>query len=306
MNYLVIFLLIIVSTNVSAETHPRSGPLDPRLKTIAYNERDVVKVVGHYGFQTTIEFSTNESIENISIGDSIAWQVVPNQRGNLLFIKPIEENAQTNLTVVTSFLVGTEHIKNRIYNFSLDAKQRDSHASNNFTWHIKYRYQDSDNSGVISLTPDYLADLEVLKRVNDRKSVFGDDLDSLRDVSLTKDSFDLNPELLNYSYSFAGDTSQVPLRIFDNGEFTFFKFKPSVEKPAIFSVDKNQTESIINASRHGEFYVVHRVGRQFTLRNGDVVTCIFNEELPVKNKTIIPHKDDYKPDEKAIELSLRD
>ena len=306
MKYLVTFLLITVSINISAETYPRSGPLDPRLKTITYNERDVVKVVGHYGFQTTIEFSTNESIENISIGDSIAWQVVPNQRGNLLFIKPIEENAQTNLTVVTSYLVGTEHIKNRIYNFSLDAKQRDSHKSKNFTWHIKYQYQDGDNSGVISLTPNYLADLEQLKSVNGRRSVFGDDLDSLREVSLTKDSFDLNPELLNYSYTFAGDSSQVPLRIFDNGEFTFFKFNTTVEKPAIFSVDKNQTESIINASRHGEFYVVHRVGRQFTLRNGDLVTCIFNEELPRENETIIPHRDNYKPDQKDIELSLRD
>ena len=67
------------------------------------------------------------------------------------------------------------------------------------------------------------------------------------------------------------------MKIFDNGTFTYFEFDQRTDSPAIFLVDANQNESLVNGVREGKYVVVHRVGQQFTLRNGDVVTCIFND-----------------------------
>ncbi len=53
------------------------------------------------GYQLTVEFAPDERIENVAVGDSGAWQVTPNKRGDRLFIKAVGQGVTTNLTVVT-------------------------------------------------------------------------------------------------------------------------------------------------------------------------------------------------------------
>ena len=84
----------------AAET-PKPGAVDPRIRTIAYDEEEVVTLIGYLGYQMMIEFATNERIENVSIGDALGWQITPNHKANLLFIKPIDLASPTNMTVVT-------------------------------------------------------------------------------------------------------------------------------------------------------------------------------------------------------------
>ena len=56
---------------------------------------------GWFGYQLMLEFEPDERIENVSIGDALGWQVTPNRRANLLFLKPVDRTAATNMTVVT-------------------------------------------------------------------------------------------------------------------------------------------------------------------------------------------------------------
>ena len=78
------------------------GPAgDPRVQTVAYNEDQVVLLQGAPGYLITVEFGADEQIENVAVGDSGAWQVTPNRRGDYLFVKPVQAVA-TNMTVVTS------------------------------------------------------------------------------------------------------------------------------------------------------------------------------------------------------------
>ncbi len=81
---------------------PKPGPTDPRIRTVTYDPNDVVSLRGHLGYQMMVEFDPNERIENVSIGDSTVWQVTPNRKATLLFLKPMERNATTNMTVVTT------------------------------------------------------------------------------------------------------------------------------------------------------------------------------------------------------------
>ena len=88
---------------------------DPRLVERLYDPAQVVTIEGRTKVQATIQFGEDETIENVAIGDSEAWQVTPNKRANLLFVKPLAPTAKTNMTVVTNL---------RTYLFDLVASPR--------------------------------------------------------------------------------------------------------------------------------------------------------------------------------------
>ena len=71
---------------------------DSRLVERLYDPMEVVRLEGRVKVQATIRFGEDESIENVAIGDSMAWQVTPNKRANLLFVKPLTPTARTNMT----------------------------------------------------------------------------------------------------------------------------------------------------------------------------------------------------------------
>lgn len=80
---------------------PRPGLADPRIQFVDYDPDQVVLIRGAIGYQLMLEFAPEERIENVSIGDALGWQVTPNRRANLLFLKPID-GAPTNMTVITN------------------------------------------------------------------------------------------------------------------------------------------------------------------------------------------------------------
>lgn len=95
---------------------PHSLVTDHRVKQVPYDPNQVYEVVGTYGYQTSIEFASDETVKVVTLGDSIAWQTVPYQ--NRLFLKPVEPNAATNLTVITdkrTYYFKLSSARNRAY-----------------------------------------------------------------------------------------------------------------------------------------------------------------------------------------------
>ena len=95
-------LLVLALFALTAEVSPRPGPEDPHIQRALYDPEQVVALRGALGWQIMIEFGGDERIENVSIGDSLAWQVTPNTRAKMLVLKPLLRNGSTNMTVVTS------------------------------------------------------------------------------------------------------------------------------------------------------------------------------------------------------------
>lgn len=85
-----------------ARADAQDAASDPRLRVVAFDAGQVTSIEGHLGYQMMIEFAPNERIENVSIGDSAGWQVTPNHAATLLFLKPMQARAATNMIVVTS------------------------------------------------------------------------------------------------------------------------------------------------------------------------------------------------------------
>jgi type IV secretion system protein VirB9 len=102
--------LLVAPLAAHAQIRPVPGAGDPRIQTVAYDAAQVVSLQVASGYQLTVELGAGERIENVAIGDSSAWQVTPNKRGDHLFIKALQNGVATNMTVVTDA---------RSYNFEL-------------------------------------------------------------------------------------------------------------------------------------------------------------------------------------------
>ncbi|WP_310542654.1 TrbG/VirB9 family P-type conjugative transfer protein [Phenylobacterium sp.] len=101
----VLALVLAMSTAplaVQAAQIPRPGSGDPHIQSVEYDPDQVVLLNGVVGYQLMLEFAPDERLVNVSIGDSLGWQVTPNRNANLLFLKPIDKRAVTNMTVVTN------------------------------------------------------------------------------------------------------------------------------------------------------------------------------------------------------------
>ena len=120
-------LIVLAFFTLTAAIDAGRGPVDAHIQTVMYDPDRVVELKGAVGWQVMIEFAADERIENVSIGDSLAWQVTPNKRARMLFLKPLSRNASTNMTVITS---------QRRYAFGLSTGPRTARTP----WIVEFQY----------------------------------------------------------------------------------------------------------------------------------------------------------------------
>lgn len=101
------------------------------VKKVVYDQEQIVDVIGSYGYQSTIEFAPDEQIKLRTLGDAIAWQIIP--KGHRVFVKPLEINAATNMTIVTN---------KRTYLFRLTSTDK----PHEMTFMVRFIYPDTGAS----------------------------------------------------------------------------------------------------------------------------------------------------------------
>lgn len=105
---------------------------DNRVKTYIYNENEVYNITIFYGYQTSIEFAKGEEVVTISMGDSYAWKM--NSIGHRLFIKPLEDDMHTNMTIITN---------KRAYQFDLFSKKVDGNLNKELVYVLRFYYPEA-------------------------------------------------------------------------------------------------------------------------------------------------------------------
>lgn len=129
---------------LQAADAPHPGMVDPRIRSITYDEGQVILLTGYLGYQMMIEFEPGERIENVSIGDALGWQVTPNHKADLLFLKPIDLAAPTNMTVVTN---------RRRYAFELRSRSAKSVRQSEIAYTVHFIYPPDDTPVQVVATP---------------------------------------------------------------------------------------------------------------------------------------------------------
>lgn len=224
---------------------PLQASAEPRIRTVEHNEGAVVRLEACVNFQTMVTFGAGERVENIGLGDASQWQVAPNKRGDLLFLKPTSASAFSNMSVVTD--------RHR-YNFELRTASNAACRRGDVVYDLRFTYKDET------------VDLSALQSL-------AAPVDPEGDLPL--------PEKRNSSYTYSGQKELVPLRVFDDGTSTYFLWAEGVAAPAVYAVTSGNTESLINYANRGDYMVADVVARAFTLRSGDQTAVLYNDAFIV-------------------------
>lgn len=81
----------------------------------------------------------------------------------------------------------------------------------------------------------------------------------------------------NIDYWYCGHPSLKPVAASDDGVHTRVRFAAHAEQPAIFLLNDDGTESLLNYSMDADDVVLHRVAPRLTLRRGKLAGCIVNK-----------------------------
>lgn len=228
---LLALLLMATPLAASAAEAPRPGYRDPHIQSVNYDPDQVVLLQGVLGYQLMLEFAPGEQLQSVSIGDSLGWQVVPNRNANLLFLKPLERNAATNMNVVTT---------QRRYAFDLRVLPKGAKSAVT-PYIVRFIYPTA--AVAVSAPPPP----------------------------------DPPPEERNRAYLVTGAAGNVPTRVFDDGRMTYFAWGPQASVPAIFAVNAEGKESLVNYEVRGGYTVVEQLSPRFVLRNGKQVATVVNQ-----------------------------
>ena len=224
---------------------------DPRFANRLYAANEIVTVHGKPGIESAIAFSADERIENIAVGNSAAWDVNPNKRANVVFVKPATARARTNMTVITD---------QRTYLFDLVS----SSASPVYMLH--FNYPDAPKRAAAPPPPGAtaLAVAAVPQAQPPRP----------RPV----------PADLNFSWRGAGEKRLLPASYFDDGASTFLRWTGDAPLPAILVRAPDGVEGPVNYTVKGDYIVVEGVPAQLVLRSGKEVATL----TPVRRPAPVP------------------
>jgi len=128
------------------------------------------------------------------------------ENANHIFLKPKAEHADSNLILITD---------RRVYYFEL--RYSDARRNGTKVFGVSFIYPE---------TPAARADADIERE-------------------RTREGFEA-PRSINANYTMTGRQSLAPVNAWDNQQFTFFRFPGTADVPAIFMVNPDGSESIVN------------------------------------------------------------
>lgn len=79
----------------------RASAADPRIRLLPYDGDQVVTVDVALGYAAVIELSSDETIDNVVIGNGGVWQITETRSSDRVVVKPLPGAVPTNLVVLT-------------------------------------------------------------------------------------------------------------------------------------------------------------------------------------------------------------
>jgi len=223
-----------------AETLPKSGNGDSRIRTAVYSSDEVYRLYGYVGYHLDLEFEADERFEALSGGDLEG--LTYSAHGNVLTLKPKVAGTEMNLAVTTS--------KRRYYfEYSISVRRPNPDVAP-VMYAVRFSYAPEHPAGG-GLTEEQRVQLDLARARHNAAR--------------------------NTDYWFCGDTAVKPIGASDDGIQTRITFPARSELPALFVRNDDGTESLLNFSIDEGDVLIHRIAARFIVRRGKLTGCIVNK-----------------------------
>lgn len=243
---------------------------DSRIKTLVYNPNEVFAITTHYGYQSNIEFGPKETIDTISVGDRVGWQISP--AGRRLFIRAQEENAHTNMTIVTNL---------RAYQFDLRSSTADAvFGSEELTYVVRFYYPEEGANNLFPApnTANYMPASPPAANIALPSATVPTQTGNIPTIGGANTAIATNPQpTFNYRYTYSGAPSIAPLKIYDDGVNTYFKFPDNVMPQISVTTARGEKLAIATSRTTDGLISVNTVAPRFSLTQGGQQVIVYNE-----------------------------
>lgn len=254
---------------------PSAGyPSDRRMKVLEYSPDDIYVINTLYGYQTSIELDRNEEIETISVGDRSLWQLIPS--GSRLFIRPMDENVSTNMTLITS---------RRSYQFDIVAGQGKPADNPDLVYVARFVYPETRPAMPVAETTQetYYAAAPVqappaVTETAPARPFTG---------AAPRAAVPAMPETQgaglrhNTLYTFSGPDHLAPTQVYDDGYSTYLRFADMTEQPPpkVFIADAAGTQTQVPVVLRNGYLVVSAVAPRLAIVRDSGTVLLYNETM---------------------------
>ena len=235
--------LCLFGLPAQAELFATPLPGDTRLVQFEYDADNTFLILSRPKALTHIEFGADERIQTVAGGDTKHWELSPTQNRRHLFVKPVYEQMETSMTVITD---------KRTYQFVLRSTGPGAKWYQRVTW----RYGETMLLDMRE-AEEKAAEADKAARTAEKER---------QDQTL---AVGVNPKDLRFDYSIDGNAPFRPVSLFDDGKFTWIRMPSKlVELPALFGMTEAGELSIVNYVVQGDYMLAQRVMDRGVLKLG--------------------------------------
>lgn len=240
---IVVAALAAASGCARSELFATPVPGDTRLVQFEYDPDNTFLVLGRPKSLTHLEFGADERIQTVAGGDTKHWELTPTQNRRHLFVKPIHEQIETSMTVITD---------RRTYQFVL----RSTSAGAKWYQRVTWRYGET-----------LLVDARAEDERATAAAVAVKSAERERGDQLIGEA--VRPQDLRFGYTLDGDAPFRPVSLFDDGSFTWIRMPARLaELPALFGGGEDGALAIVNYVVKGDYLLAQRVMERGMLKLG--------------------------------------
>jgi type IV secretion system protein VirB9 len=211
--------------------------IDPRIRDVDYHAGSVYPLTARVGYQIDLQFEPGEHFVGLAAGDVEA--VGFEAQDNHVFLKPKAASIATNLTILTDR-------RPYYFEYQLERAPRSAPPPRESLFALRFHYAPQPVPVVARTEP-------------------------------VAPALDAPVPAVNTRYSFCGSRALKPSGAWDDGVRTHLTFPAQAELPALFVLNEDGSESLVNFTVTPEGMTLHRIARRFVLRRGSQTGCVLND-----------------------------
>ena len=270
MKKLILALGLAVHGISYAAITPKALPTDSRIRTINYVPNDVYRITVKKGTVTRIVLGEGERIleRGAATGypsdcekDDTNWCIFADTGSNLVWVKPKDKATRNNLELRTN---------KRDYSFDFQVL---NNAKEKPMYRVVFKYPQEEEEK---------RKQEEAQRYNAYAAQLKEESQLTEFLVLQHRLANAAPIPKNWNYRQAANSKGkhfVPEMLFDDGRFTYMRFKGNTDIPVVF-IEGTEGEEKVNfhiSKEDPKLLIVEALAKKFVLRQGKGVVSIFNE-----------------------------